>query len=120
MQRYRRHKPMEVVDNESILGADDSEPSPIHPTLASARLELVRRHRTSSEVGSTWRKSTGFQIFVKTLTGKTITIESEPTDTVGMLKSKIQVKEGIAPQYHRLIFLGKELEDGRTLSDYNV
>ena len=60
------------------------------------------------------------QVFVKTCTGKTITLEVKPSDIIERLKEKIQDKEGLPPDQQCLVWSGKQLEDGRTLSDYNI
>jgi large subunit ribosomal protein L40e len=64
--------------------------------------------------------ASAMQIFVKTLEGKTITLEVEPNDSIDAIKAKVQEKQGIPPEQQNLFFAGKELEEGKTLSDYNI
>ena len=82
--------------------------------------EIGNHVHRKRELGKLLALRGGMQLFVKTLSGKTISVECEPDESIESLKEKIMAKEGVPPDQQRIIFGGKQLDTQKNLSDYDI
>ena len=104
---------MSIHTRRRVTLVDPHNPNTSFPLASTTTTTTTTQQPTPSY-------SVNMQIFVRALNGKTLTLDVEPSNTIEEVKTQIENKEGIPPRVQRLVFGGKEMTDGHTLSDYNV